>query len=196
MEIVEQVVAFRGMVDFERLSIPVRSHKLFSLTAIYDANQEFLGRMDFPADDAEFKKLIAQVVDYWTVVSDVIPDWKRVAKGELQAPAIRQEKISTHSIVMRALGGVGHLLIEKFPNDWRTRIKSLEAIDWRKSVGTKVNPLWDGVCITAGSVLSNRQARLATLSVLASHVGASDATIGETAAGRRRGRPPKALAAA
>ena len=196
MEIVEQVVAFRGMVDFERLSIPVRSHKLFSLTAIYDANQELLGRMDFPTDDAEFKKLIAQVVDYWTVVSDVISDWKRVAKGELQAPAIRQEKINTHSIVMRALGGVGHLLIEKFPNDWRTRIKSLEAIDWRKSVGTKVNPLWDGVCITAGSVLSNRQARLATLSVLASHVGASDATIGETAAGRRRGRPPKALAAA
>jgi len=194
MEIAERVEAFRGMVDFERVSIPVRSSKLFSLTAIYDANQELLGRIDIPPEGPEFDKLLSQVEDYWTVVSNAIPDWKRVAKRELQAAAIRQEKINTHSIVMRALGGVGRLLIAKYPDDWRTRIKSLEEIDWRKSVGTKVNPLWDGVCITAGSVVSNRQARLATLSVLAAHVGASYKT-GETVIARRPGRPPKAVAA-
>jgi DNA sulfur modification protein DndB len=191
MEIVEQVDAFRGMVDFERVSIPVRSSKLFSLTAIYDANQELLDRKNFPTEGPEFNKLISEVVEYWSIVANTIPDWKRVAKGELQAPAIRQEKINTHSIVMRALGGVGNLLMARFPNDWRDKLKKLEEIDWRKSVGTKVNPLWDGVCITAGSVVSNRQARLATLGVLAGHVGATDEGMGEAVPIRRRGRPRK-----
>jgi len=33
-------------------------------------------------------------------------------------------------------------------------------------VGATVNPLWDNVCMTAGSVVSNRQARAQTLAVL------------------------------
>lgn len=194
MEVVEQVDAFRGMVDFERISIPIRSAKLFALTAIYDANQELLGRKDFATEGEEFRNLVAQGVEYWTAVAKVVPDWTRVAKGELQAPAVRQEKISTHSIVMRALGGVGRLLLEKYPSDWPKQLENLREIDWRKSVGSKVNPLWDGVCITAGSVVSNRQARLATLSVLAAKVGAVQGTTGELPQ-KRRGRPPKANAA-
>jgi DNA sulfur modification protein DndB len=195
MEVVEQVDVFRGMVDFERISIPIRSAKLFALTAIYDANQELLGRKDFSTEGEEFNNLVAQAVQYWTAVAQVIPDWVRVSKGELQAPAVRQEKISTHSIVMRALGGAGWLLLQKYPNEWREHLKNLRDIDWRKSVGSKVNPLWDGVCITAGSVVSNRQARLATLSVLASCVGAGEGVDGDKLPSKRRGRPPKAEAA-
>ena len=82
------------------------------------------------------------------------------------ASELRQEKINTHAVVMRALGGVGKVLLTQHPSDWKKRLKNLKAIDWRKSVGSDVNPLWDNVCITAGSVVSNRQARAATLSVL------------------------------
>lgn len=195
MEVVEQVDSFRGMVDFERISIPIRSPKLFALTAIYDANQELLGRSDFAAEGDEFNHLVAAAVDYWTSVSKVIPDWSRVAKGELQAPAVRQEKISTHSIIMRALGGVGRLLHQKYPRDWKSKLEQLRDIDWRKSVGTKVNPIWDGACITAGSVVSNRQARLATLSILAARVNAGEGSAGDKLPLKRRGRPPKAEAA-
>ena len=35
------------------------------------------------------------------------------------------------------------------------------------------NPLWDAVCITAGSVVSNRQARAATLAILLREIGES-----------------------
>jgi hypothetical protein len=34
-----------------------------------------------------------------------------------------------------------------------------------------VNPVWDNVCITAGSVVSNRQARVQTLAVLKKTLG-------------------------
>jgi DNA sulfur modification protein DndB len=84
---------------------------------------------------------------------------------------LRQEKINTHGVVLRALGGLGRALIDAYPGVWEEKLKSLRDIDWRKSVGNKVNPEWENVCITAGSVLSNRQARVATLAVLKGKVG-------------------------
>jgi DNA sulfur modification protein DndB len=97
---------------------------------------------------------------------EVIGDWQKVKNGELSAAELRKEKINTHAVVLRALGGIGRTLLEKYPHDWQTKLKLLERIDWRKSVGNNANPLWDAVCITAGSVVSNRQARAATLAVL------------------------------
>jgi DNA sulfur modification protein DndB len=74
---------------------------------------------------------------------------------------------------MRALGGAGKALIEDYPKDWQKRLEPFKNVDWRKSVGAKVNPLWDNVCITAGSVVSNRQARVQTLAVLKNVLGLS-----------------------
>lgn len=190
IEVVEQVDAFRGMVDFERISIPIRSSKMFALTAIYDANHELFGNNNFATEGDEFSRRVSIAIEYWNAVANVMPDWTRVAKGQLQAPAVRQEKISTHSIIMRSLGGVGRLLLDHHPSDWKQRLEALRDIDWRKSVGSKVNPLWDHVCITAGSVVSNRQARLATFNVIAEHVGVG-ATSGDLTQQKKRGRPPK-----
>src|SRR5437867_3929929 len=98
---------------------------------------------------------------------------QKVKNGELSASELRQEKINTHAVVLRALGGVGRTLLEKYPEGWQRKLKLLERVDWRKSVGSSANPLWDDVCITAGSVVSNRQARAATLAVLLREIGES-----------------------
>ena len=74
-------------------------------------------------------------------------------------------------MVLRALGGMGKVLIEAYPKNWKEKLAALNDIDWRKAEGVKVNPLWDSVCITAGSVVSNRQARVATLELLKRRVG-------------------------
>src|SRR5438132_10495056 len=87
---------------------------------------------------------------------------------------------------MRALGGAGRALIDEYPDDWKQRLEPLRAVDWRKSVGSKVNPLWDNVCITAGSVVSNRQARVQTLAVLKKKLGLD--TSEENARRKRRGK--------
>ena len=50
-------------------------------------------------------------------------------------------------------------------------MQRLADINWRKSVGASVNPLWDNVCIVAGSVVSNRQARRAVFTVLRREIG-------------------------
>ena len=186
--LVEKVNVFRGLVDMERVSIPIRSPKLFALSTIYDANQELLGKKLDAAGSPAYEHTCDRAVKYWTTLADIMTDWTEVSRGSIAAPAVRQEKISTHATVLRALGGVGRILFEHYPDRWRNHLQHLSAVDWRKSVGGKVNPTWDGVCISAGSVVANRQARLATLDTLCRAAKISPADIPGT---RSRGRPRK-----
>src|SRR5919106_358477 len=173
MEVSERVDVFRGTVEKEKVTIPLRSPKLFTIAALYEANEELLGKKIDRKGSPAYAKLLKAAVDYWTELSKIIDDWQKVKNGELTASELRQEKINTHAVVLRALGGVGRTLLEKYPEGWHGKLKLLEKIDWRKSVGGSANPLWDDVCITAGSVVSNRQARAATLAVLLREIGES-----------------------
>lgn len=171
MEVSERVHVFQGMIDKEKLTIPIRSERLFTLSTLYDANEELIGRKLEKSDTSEYKEKLERAVDYWIALSGIITDWQKIKDGTIKAPMLRQEKINTHSVVMRALGGLGRTLIEAYPDNWEQKLNPLKNVDWRKSVGNKVNPQWENVCITAGSVLSNRQARVATLAVLKGIVG-------------------------
>ena len=44
MDVSEQVPVFRSMVDKEKVTIPLRSPKLFTISALYEANEELLGK--------------------------------------------------------------------------------------------------------------------------------------------------------
>jgi DNA sulfur modification protein DndB len=173
LELAEQVDVFRDMVEKEKVTIPRRSPKLFTISALYEANEELLGKKIAEQGSAVYTEILERAVEYWTELSKIVGDWQKVKKGEFSAAELRQEKINTHAVVLRALGGVGRTLLEKYPHDWQRKLKLLERIDWRKSVGNSANPLWDAVCITAGSVVSNRQARAATLAVLLREIGES-----------------------
>jgi DNA sulfur modification protein DndB len=173
MEVSERVDVFRGAVEKEKVTIPLRSPKLFTIAALYEANEELLGKKIDRKGSPAYAKFLKAAVDYWSELSKVIDDWQRVKNGELTASELRQEKINTHAVVLRALGGVGRTLLEKYPESWQRKLKVLAKIDWRKSVDSSANPLWDDVCITAGSVVSNRQARAATLAVLLREIGES-----------------------
>lgn len=170
IEMTELVTVFKGMIDKERTAISLRSPKLVTLSALYDANAELLGTTIEKQGSKEYQEKLAMAVAYWTEVSKVIPDWQKVKNDDLKAPALRQEKINTHSVVLRALGAMGSVLLANYPDDWKERLQALREIDWRKSAGARVNPFWDNVCIVAGSVLSNRQARVATQAVLKDHL--------------------------
>ena len=171
MDISEDVETFKGMLDKEKITIPLRSPKLFTLSTLYDANKELVGNKIDLKGSKGYEASRKMAVRYWTELSTVLEDWQRVKDGDMKAAELRQEKINTHAVIMRALGGVGRALIDHYPNDWRDHLQPLRTVDWRKSVGSKVNPLWDNVCITAGSVVSNRQARVQTLAVLKKTLG-------------------------
>lgn len=171
MKLSEEVPVFKGVIDKEKLTIPLRSPKLFTLSTLYDANEELLGTKIEKPGTKDFKAKLSLATEYWNAVANVIPDWGKVKDGDLKAAELRQEKINTHAVVLRALGGLGKALMDTHPETWKKRLDTLRNVDWRKSTGGGVNPLWDNVCITAGSVVSNRQARGATLAKLKQIVG-------------------------
>lgn len=136
------------------VSLPVRSPKLFSLAALYNANKELLATR-LSDDDASQSSLVAVASEYWTAVSKAIPEWSKVKNGELKALELRQENICSHSIVLRALGSVGAELMRDDPTGWKGKLLDLKDVNWSKK-----NLDWENVCIIANSVVSNRQARL------------------------------------
>lgn len=161
LQICEQVPVFKDQVDKDAVSLPVRSNNLFSLAALYDANEELLRER---SEDANAHELSAIAIEYWTEVAKAIPAWTKVKIGDMKAMELRQSNISSHAVVLRAIGGVGAELM-KLP-DWKSRIEQLSTVDWKKS-----NRSWDNICIVAGSVVSNRQARQATKAYLKEHLG-------------------------
>jgi DNA sulfur modification protein DndB len=165
LDVCERVPAFQSMVDKDAVSLPARSEKMFSLAALYDATEELLADKK-DSDDASYGDLVATAVEYWSAVSRVMPDWAKVKEGRVRPIELRQENISTHSVVLRAIGGLGAELMKKCPSDWKNRLTELMAVNWSKK-----NREWDNVCMVANSVISNRQARLATKSYLKDKLG-------------------------
>lgn len=161
LEVSNKVELFRGMVDKDAVSMPVRSPKLVTLAGLYDATEELLqGELTELSHGAQIEKAI----DYWNNVSGVMSDWIKVKQGQLTAVELRQERISSHTVVLRAIGAVGSELM-KLPN-WRERLADLGKIDWSKK-----NPDWQNVCIVANSVVSNRQSRQATKAYIKKQLG-------------------------
>ncbi len=161
----EQVDSFKDMVEKDAVSLPVRSRKLFSLAAMYDANNELL-KATRDDEDATVNAMVSIAVDYWLTVAKMIPDWAAVKRGDIKSMELRQEKISSHAVVMRALGAAGAELMAAHPNDWKEQLQKLRSVDW-----TKKNPDWENVCIIANSVVSNRQARMATKAYIKRQLG-------------------------
>ena len=157
---IEKVPAFKELTEKEKISLESKSTKLFTLAALYDANVELLK----PYSGNDIPTNAGLLIDYWTEIAKHMPDWGKVLGGQKLAVELRQEKISSHSTVLRALGGLGVDLMAS--GDWKERLTPLESIDWSKK-----NPEWDNVCIVANSVVSNRQARAATKAFIKAKLG-------------------------
>lgn len=157
---IDELPVFKELTDKENISLGVKSTKLFTLAALYDANAELLkGR-----DKESISSNVTMLVEYWRAVAQHMPDWTKVLKGQKLALELRQEKISSHSTVLRAFGGLGLDLITG--DGWQQKLSALEAIDWSKK-----NSEWEGVCVSQNSVMSNRQARAATKAFIKAKLG-------------------------
>jgi DNA sulfur modification protein DndB len=163
----DRVPVFKELTEKEDISLKMKSTKIFTLAALYDANRELLRGYE----KSPMLENADRLTEFWQEVASRMPDWGKVLKGQKSALELRAEKISAHSTVLRALGGLGSELMRD-PN-WRNRLAALEQIDWSKK-----NPDWENVCIVANSVVSNRQARAATKAYIKGKLG-MDLTDGE-----------------
>lgn len=70
LKVTEVVEAFKNMVDKDRVSLPLRSPKLFTLGSIYDAATALLGSVS----DESYEEKLTRALDFWSAVSDNLPE--------------------------------------------------------------------------------------------------------------------------
>src|SRR5204863_5913431 len=125
LTVVARQLVFRRLVDKDRISLPLRSPKLFTLGAIYDGTLALLET----ASQGDYEQKLAHALEFWETVAAKMPEWGRVEAGDLKPAELRQEYISTHAVVLWALGAMGRTLISTHPTDWRDRLSALKSID-------------------------------------------------------------------
>lgn len=136
---------FKDVVEMEKSSLSLRSRKLFTLSAVYHATEALMTGLE--TDDLVADAAIAQ--EFLEEVAAQFQDWQLVRAREKSAGEVRREYIHSHGIVLQALGRVGNALLRKSrKNGWKTKLKKLATINWRRSNAA----MWEGRALIGGSV--------------------------------------------
>lgn len=149
---------FRDVVDLEKSTLSLRSRRLFTLSAIYNATLELLA--DLSVENAREAADIA--VSFWEEVAGNIKEWELVRKGSLTAGEVRQDFLHSHGVILQALARVGNVLLKDHPNDWKRKLKELRKIDWRRANSS----LWEGRALLGGKVSKSQQNVLLTTNAI------------------------------
>lgn len=160
LSVADAVPLFQGKVEKDKVSLAMRSPRFVTLSALYDANAQLLGKLregevaEEQEDEAE-----KRAISFWNAVTENIPEWLEIAAGQLKPSEARAEFVHCHAIGFWALGTAGRALIEEFPDEinWRARLAGLSKIDWRRT-----NPEWQGICMLGPDIVTRRQTRQAT----------------------------------
>lgn len=150
------VPLFKGRVEKDTVSLAVKSPKFITLSALYDATTQLLGK----AVENETEDVLAEkesvAIEYWKAVADHILEWRQVRDGDLKPSEARAEFVHSHAVTFWALGSAGRTLLERHPHNWRQELKHLEDIDWRKT-----NPEWQGIAMLGRDIITRRQTKAA-----------------------------------
>ncbi len=135
---------FRDIVDMEKSSLAMRSRKLFTLSAFYNACADLIEDMATGnlIEDADLAR------NYWEAVAEHFPAWGQVREGRIPASEIREGYIHSHGIALQAIGKAGNALLKTHPKDWKKRLHNLDNIDWSRSNAK----IWEGRALIGGKV--------------------------------------------
>jgi len=147
VKLASALTIFRGRTELEQTSISNRSTKFFTLNGISDATKHLLKPKSRKIPE-EQQRLAAE---YWDEVSKNIPQWQLLMDNKVSASELRKNYIHSHTNLLNALGIVGHVLTNRFPDQWKHKLKGFQKIDWSRS-----NPQWDGKLILDGRMLKNK----------------------------------------
>ncbi|MBL4575889.1 MAG: DNA sulfur modification protein DndB [Opitutaceae bacterium] len=160
-----EVNVFSRMAELEKSSISNRSSKLFTLTSIKNASKALLrkGGKDLISEE---DKLIA--TDFWTEVTQNMPDWVKAKDKKLMTSELREQYIHAHGVMLQAMGNIGADLLSNFEPEWKGRLTKLSTIDWSRQ-----NIDWEGRALVHGRVSKARSNVLLTGNYIKQHLGIS-----------------------
>lgn len=149
----------RNMTEFEKVTLAPGSKRLFTLSAVHQANQALLAGFD----DLELDDRLSLAGEFWNSVLKAFPEWQQSAAKE-----IRGDFINAHGTVLHALGRAGNAFLRsnRRPN-WDQFTAALQRIDWSR----RNTPLWEGRALQAGHVSKSTQSVALTSAVIKRELG-------------------------
>jgi len=145
-ECIEQIPMFRGSVEMEKSTISNRSKYLFTLSGIFHASQDFVKGKDWTDEEKK-----AAIIAYWNAVAVNLIPWKHAKERLISPENFRRDYVCAHTIMLRALGALGHSMIDTPMNEWPERLNCLQDIDWLKS-----NDEFQGIVLVKERITASR----------------------------------------
>lgn len=147
-KVMQDVPCFRQLTEVEKSSLPLKSNKLFTLSAIKNASWRFLdkgkhGRVETGEHE--------QCVSFWLAVSELMDDWQQACERPSLPMHLRQTTIHAHGVFLQGLAVCCASLRYQAPPDhanwYQERLAPLAHLDWQRS-----NPAWEGRCLRDGRI--------------------------------------------
>jgi DNA sulfur modification protein DndB len=171
-EVIAAVPVLREFTELEKTAPPTRSLKLFSLSSLYQATAELVGKMR-DARVSEVERDIA--IAFWQEIVSNMPDWLSVQRREVTAAELRRDYVHAHGIVLHALGIAGAQLISLYPRDWIPRLREIAMIDWSRAN----KDLWEGRALIGGRINKARNNVVLVSNVICRALGIPPTAEGE-----------------
>jgi DNA sulfur modification protein DndB len=154
---------FRDIVDLERNTLAPRARKLFTLSAIYQANTDLLDKLELGSREEAARV----ATEFWLEAARCFPEWDLVRTRKMAAGEVRENFIHSHGIVLQALGRVGNILLRDHPKGWKKRMFALPKINWARTNSS----LWEGRAMVGGQVQKGTQNVVLTVNAIKEHLG-------------------------
>jgi DNA sulfur modification protein DndB len=164
LDVADSVTVFKGMTEKAKATISNRSTKLFTLSSIFHANCELLGKTKVKKISEKEKDL---VIAYWDEVSKHIPEWQLAAQKQVLPSELRRDYIHSHGIALRALARAGIDLLCQRPDVWKKSLVRLKNLDWSRSNAD----IWEGRAMIAGKISKAHNNIILTSNLIKTTVG-------------------------
>lgn len=162
-EMIAGVPVFANAIEMEKTAISNRSRKLFTLSALYQANRVLLAdRKDEP-----YKQRLRLASDFWREVATHIPGWSEIVNGDTSAATIRASYVHCHAIGVAAIARAGRALLTQSPHDWKKRLAPLASLDWSRTN----RRLWEGRAMIGGRLSKSSSAVALAGNAVMRHLG-------------------------
>ena len=162
-ELIPKVPVFANAIEMTRSSISNRSHNLFTLSALYQANKSLLADKKDESIDAR----LSIAVEFWTEVAKRVPDWSRAVVGNASPAELRKNYVHAHGLALAALARAGRALLNRHPKTWQTKLGRLKSLDWSRSN----TALWEGRAMIGGRLSKSSSCVVLTGNALKLHLG-------------------------
>ena len=147
VKLANEVKIFRDRVELEKTTISNRSTKFFTLSGISEAIKHLLSHNTKIISEEQEKF----VTEFWNEVARNIPEWSLLLEKKVSSGELRKNFVHSHSNQLSTLGIVGAVLLKKYPNEWKEKLKGLREIGW-----SRTDKMWDGRLVMEGKMLKTK----------------------------------------